>query len=122
MTALGALAASQVGFELGALDTVSFRRVFTGFVICTVVLVASFAATDSDVASSTWSRLVLAWLYVVADVFFLTESVIVTKLLGANQAEAERTVEPGGHLDRNARDRFRWRLHRARSCADVLSS
>lgn len=74
-----------MGFELGAFDIVSYRRVFAVFVVCTVVLVATFVWPTAEFATSWWSRMVLAFpiVYVVADTLWLTEWVVVANGLSA---------------------------------------
>jgi hypothetical protein len=47
VVAPAALAAWQVGFELGAFDVISYRRIFAVYVVSTVVLIATFIASDS---------------------------------------------------------------------------
>ncbi len=46
VTVAGALAGWDIGFEYGAFDTISYRRVFAVFVVSTVVLAATFVADD----------------------------------------------------------------------------
>ena len=78
-----ALAAWQVGFELGAFDVIAYRRIFAVFVVSTVVLIATFIAPDSGFATTTWSRLILSLplVYIAADVTLLTNSRFITTLL-----------------------------------------
>lgn len=86
---LAALPASLVswslGFDLGAFDTVSYHRVFSVFVVCAVVLVATFLWPSGDFPTSSWSRIVLALpvVYIIADALWLTESVLVANVLSA---------------------------------------
>jgi len=84
VSAPAALAAWQVGFELGAFDVISYRRIFAVFVVSAVVLVATFIAPDSGFATSQRSRLILSLplLYLAADITLLTESTLVVNLLG----------------------------------------
>ena len=81
----GALISWNVGFELGAFDVVSYRRVFSVFVVCAVVLVATFVWPADGVARSWWSRLILAlpFVYIVSDALLLTDSVAVRNVLTA---------------------------------------
>jgi hypothetical protein len=81
----GALIAWNVGFELGAFDVVSYRRTFSIFVVCTVVLVATFVWPAGGLASSWWSRLILAlpFVYIVSDALLLTDSATVSNVLTA---------------------------------------
>lgn len=80
-----ALVSWSLGFDLGAFDAVSYHRVFSVFVVCVVVLVATFLWPADDFSTSVWSRLVLALpvVYVVADALLLTESVLVANVLSA---------------------------------------
>lgn len=63
---------------------IAYRRIFAVFVVSTVVLVATFMAPHSGFASSWWSRLILSLplMYVLADVTTLTDSTVVSNLLG----------------------------------------
>jgi hypothetical protein len=84
VTTPAALAAWQVGFELGAFDVIAYRRVFAVFVVSAVVLIATFILPDGGFATSAWSRLILSLplVYLAADIVFLTESTIVATVLG----------------------------------------
>lgn len=81
----GALVSWSVGFELGAFDVVSYRRVFAIFVVCAVVLVATFLWPSTGFATSWWSRGILALpvAYIGADALLLTDSVLVAGALAA---------------------------------------
>ena len=85
VTVAGALTAWDLGFEYGAFDTISYRRVLAVFVISTVVLATTFATGDDSLTTSTPTRLVLALplIYVVADLTFLTASQAVADFLAA---------------------------------------
>jgi len=83
VTIAGSLVAWDIGFEFGAFDTVSYRRVFAVFVVSTVVLVATIIADDDTLATSNMSRAILALplLYFVADLTFLTFSQLLVSVL-----------------------------------------
>lgn len=83
VTITGSLVSWDVGFEYGAFDTVSFHRVFTVFVISTVVLVTTLVRNDESFATSPMSRLVLGLplAYLLADLTFLTTSQTVVDVL-----------------------------------------
>lgn len=79
----GSLVAWDIGFEWGAFETVSYRRIFVVFVVSTVVLIATLVADDDSFATSAISRVILALpiAYVIADVTYLTESDGVVRVL-----------------------------------------
>ena len=83
VTVAGALTSWEIGFEYGAFETLSYRRVFAVFVVSTVVLVATLVADDDTFATSATSRTVLALpaIYIVADMTFLTMSQTIVDLL-----------------------------------------
>lgn len=76
VTIAGALVAWDIGFDLGAFETVSYRRVFTVFVVSTVVLLTTFVRNDETLATSPFSRVILGLplAYLFADMTFLTVS------------------------------------------------
>lgn len=84
ITVTGALVSWDIGFEYGAFDTISYRRIFTVFVVSTVVLIATIVRNDETFATSTISRIVLGLplAYLIADVTFLTVSQAVVDLFG----------------------------------------
>jgi hypothetical protein len=84
VAAPAALAAWQIGFELGAFDVISYRRIFAVYVVSTVILIATFIAPDSGFATSFGGRLILALplAYLVADITLLTDSTAVSTVLG----------------------------------------
>ena len=65
-------------------DNVSYRALFSVFVVSTVVFVATFVAADEGTHSSAVRRLALAapLAYVVLDALFLDESGAVSRALG----------------------------------------
>jgi hypothetical protein len=69
----GALVAWDMGFELGAFETFSYKRAFALFVVSVAVVAATFIADDDTYATSYWSRAILSMpaLFLVAD--FLVE-------------------------------------------------
>ncbi len=83
ITIAGALVAWDIGFEYGAFDTISYRRVFTVFVVSTVVLIATIINDDDTFATSNLSRMVLGLplAYLIADLTFLTSSQVVVDIL-----------------------------------------
>ncbi len=83
VTIAGSLVAWDIGFEYGAFDTISYRRVFTVFVVSTVVLVTTIVADDESFATSNLSRLILGLplIYLIADLAFLTVSPSVVDVL-----------------------------------------
>jgi hypothetical protein len=85
VAAPAALAAWQVGFELGAFDVISYRRIFAVYVVSTVILIATFIAPESGFATSFVSRMILALplAYLAADITLLTDSTAVSTVLGA---------------------------------------
>ncbi len=76
VTIAAALVAWDIGFDLGAFETVSYRRVFTVFVVSTVVLLTTFVRNDETLATSPFSRVILGLplAYLFADMTFLTVS------------------------------------------------
>ncbi|MCP3933749.1 MAG: hypothetical protein GY708_00100 [Actinomycetia bacterium] len=84
ITIAGALVAWDIGFEYGAFDTISYRRVLTVFVVSTVVLIATIVKDDDTFATSILSRIVLGLplAYLIADLTFLTTSQTVVDILG----------------------------------------
>ena len=84
VTIAGSLTAWEIGFEYGAFDTVSYRRVFAVFIVSSVVLIATIVADDDTFATSVVSRAILGLplLYLLADITFLTESQTVSDVLG----------------------------------------
>ncbi len=83
VTIAGALIAWEIGFEFGAFDTISYRRIFAVFVVSTVVLLATIVANDDTFATSNVSRLILGlpFLYLLADVAFLTSVEVIARVL-----------------------------------------
>lgn len=79
VTIAGSLVAWDIGFEFGAFDTISYRRIFAVFVVSTVVLLGTIIADDDTLATSGWSRAILALplLYILADLLFLTAAQVV---------------------------------------------
>ncbi|MEZ5381507.1 MAG: hypothetical protein R2754_06885 [Microthrixaceae bacterium] len=69
----GALVAWDMGFELGAFETFSYKRAFAVFVVSVAVVAATFIADDDTYATSYWSRAILSLpaLFLIAD--FLVE-------------------------------------------------
>lgn len=82
VTIAGSLAAWEIGFDLGAFETVAYRRVFTVFVVSTVVLLTTFVRNDETLATSPFSRVILGLplAYLFADLTFLTVSQTVVDL------------------------------------------
>ncbi len=78
-----ALISWNVGFELGAFDIVSYHRLHSIFVVCIVVLIATFVWPTAGFATSWSSRVILALpaVYIVADALLLTDSVLVANVL-----------------------------------------
>lgn len=76
ITVAGALQSWEVGFEYGAFETVSYRKVFAVFVVCSVVFIGTLVANDESFVTSWPSRVILALplMFVVADLLFLTDS------------------------------------------------
>jgi hypothetical protein len=54
------LPAWEIGFELGAFGTISYRRVLAVFVVATVVLIATFVVDDPALPRGWPARLLLA--------------------------------------------------------------
>ncbi|MEM9464615.1 MAG: hypothetical protein AAGA90_04550 [Actinomycetota bacterium] len=70
----GSVVAIDVGYDLGAFETINYRRIFPIFVISTVALLASFLTDGPEVTDAKRTRAILALpaLYLVADVVQLT--------------------------------------------------
>lgn len=83
VTVAGSLVSWDIGFEYGAFETISYRRVFMVFVVSTVVLVTTLVANDDSFATSNLSRFILGLplIYVLADLVFLTVSETVVDVL-----------------------------------------
>jgi hypothetical protein len=83
VTIAGSLAAWEIGFDLGAFETISYRRVFTVFIISTVVLLTTLVRNDETRATSPMSRCILGLplIYLVAEMTFLTVSQTVVDIL-----------------------------------------
>lgn len=83
VTVAGSLVSWDIGFEYGAFETISYRRVFMVFVVSTVVLVTTLVANDDSFATSNPSRIILGLplIYVLADLTFLTVSETVVDML-----------------------------------------
>ncbi len=83
VTIAGALTAWDIGFDFGAFETVSYARVFTVFVVSTVVLLTTFVRNDETLATSPMSRVILGLplAYLLADLTFLTVSQTVVDVL-----------------------------------------
>ncbi|MEM7139726.1 MAG: hypothetical protein AAF548_01760 [Actinomycetota bacterium] len=79
----GALVAWELGFELGAFENVSYRRLFAVCVVSTVCLVATYVTEQDGLVTTWWTRLVLALpaAYILADFLFLTATQGVADLL-----------------------------------------
>lgn len=82
VTLAGALQGWEIGFDYGAFDTISYRRVFAVFVVCTVVLITTVVVDDESFVTSWFSRGILALplLYILADLTFLTASQAVVEI------------------------------------------
>jgi len=76
VTIAGSLVAWDIGFDMGAFETISYRRLFTVFVVSTVVLLTTFVRNDETLATSPFSRVILGLplAYLAADMTFLTVS------------------------------------------------
>ena len=72
----GSLVAIDVGYDLGAFETINYRRIFPIFVISTVALLASFLTDGPEVTDAKRTRIILALpaIYLVADMLQLTNS------------------------------------------------
>ena len=76
VTVGGSLFAIDVGYDLGAFETVNYRRIFPIFVVSTVALIASFVTDGPEVTDARRTRLILALpaLYLLADVLQFTDA------------------------------------------------
>lgn len=81
----GSLVAFDLGYDLGALGTINYRRIFPIFVISTVALVASFFTDGPEVTDARLTRIILALpaLYLAADVAHFTNERAVYLTMGA---------------------------------------
>lgn len=76
VTVGGSLFAIDIGYDLGAFETVNYRRIFPVFVVSTVALLASFVTDGPEVTDAKRTRVILALpaLYLVADVLQFTDT------------------------------------------------
>ena len=81
----GSLVAIDVGYDLGAFETINYRRIFPIFVVSTVALLASFLTDGPEVTDAKRTRVILALpaLYLVADMAQLTDQRAVYVVLAA---------------------------------------